>query len=1289
MIKNSLLKISSFVLLIVTCTIMNAQNWHDMINEDHVNYYEVVKRAEKYYASRDTGKGSGYKLYQRWKYFAGRMMDDNGVVPTQSDQLEALREFYKKSPAKKGQFNGDWAELGPFAWSGSGSWNPGVGRITAIAVEKNQQQLLFAGSPGGGIWRSRNAGQKWEPVGDQLNNMHVYGIGIDPFDNNVVYHLNGAGRIMKSTNQGNSWREIFNTGRGVGNAMSFIFHPNNRGVFMVASSAGVFKTTNSGASFTKVLNQHIEDIAYKPGQPNVVYACGRRFYKSTNGGNSFVRKSAGIVSEERMRMAVTPARNNYVYLVQKSGSSFGHFYRSTNSGEGFAKRSANNPPFFTQAWRDMAIMVSSTNAEEVHVAGMNNHRSRNGGNSFTELAAWSAPGDPSYIHADVEVMMCVNDVFYAGTDGGIYRSRNHGDNYTDLSSLGGLAVHQFYRIGGTPQDPGMMIGGSQDNGVNLMKNKNKTWNAWLGADGMECFIDPTNKNIVYGMTQNGGMNKSNNGGRNRVTINKPVDGNGNWVTPFFVDPSRASNIYAGYDGLYRSKDRGITWSKISRSVNTGGNIDEATIAPSDNRYIYMAKGDRFWRTKNGQADNPTWELRNGFAGNVNFIAVDPNNPARVAIACNGSRVYISNNAGDTWINKKMNLPNAGAECVAFDNKPNNGLYVGTNNAIFYTNYDINSWLPFSKGLPPTSVRDLEINFQQGIIRAGTHGRGMLESHLYGDFVSPSKGLVTLYQHCNYDGFSGGLKRVGDYKLADLEKIGVSDDWVSSIEVMEGFKAILFENNNFTGASIEITSDMPCNSEWNDRASSIRVRPNGVLGLNGTYYLQNRVSGLFLDVAGGEVAVEQGVNVHQWSFTGTKNQQFKLEHLNNGSYRVRAVHSDKVLDVDGVKLNNGANIHQWTYLGSDNQKWIVIPSENKYFRLVAQHIGKILEVAGCGTNNQDNVQQYDNNNQLCGQWRLIPVDAVTGTGTGLRAQYYNGNDFNDHKLTRVDKQVNMDWEGGSPDQTIDNDNFSVRWTGSVQAKYSGEHTFHINADDGRKLWVDGELLIDDWSAGSFESSGKKTLTAGQIVNMRIDYYEGGGNAKASFSWETNLLPKEVIPESQLYPNELPSVTITDPTSNEIFFKDETISVNINASDNISVNKVELYDNSELIGTKSAAPYTFQLSGLDDGDHTLSAKAYDSQQAVNNSDDVEISVSQILNLNDKSVDNSITIYPNPARENIHVNTQESFDQIDILDVHGNSVISTDSNEIDIRTLDSGVYIIEVISGNNITKATFVKQ
>ena len=246
--------------------------------------------------------------------------------------------------------------------------------------------------------------------------------------------------------------------------------------------------------------------------------------------------------------------------------------------------------------------------------------------------------------------------------------------------------------------------------------------------------------------------------------------------------------------------------------------------------------------------------------------------------------------------------------------------------------------------------------------------------VYQDGVIPSTtGLVTVYKDCNYGGFSGGLN-VGDYTLQQLNSLGVLNDDISSLKVTEGYKAILYQDDNFTGASTAITSDNNClNNSWNDKVSSIKIVPNGITNVAGIYYIQNRNSGLYMDSWGANS--NDGSNLAQGTYNGNTNQQFQLEHLGDGVYKIIVVSCSKVLDIDAIKTSDGANVQQWTYFGSANQQFIVVDAGNGFYKLIAKHSGKMVEVAGAGMNNGDNIQQWTNFNQLCGHWNFVPVNTT--------------------------------------------------------------------------------------------------------------------------------------------------------------------------------------------------------------------------------------------------------------------------------------------------------------------------
>lgn len=138
------------------------------------------------------------------------------------------------------------------------------------------------------------------------------------------------------------------------------------------------------------------------------------------------------------------------------------------------------------------------------------------------------------------------------------------------------------------------------------------------------------------------------------------------------------------------------------------------------------------------------------------------------------------------------------------------------------------------------------------------------------------------------------------------------------------------------------------------------------------------------------------------------------------------------------------------------------------------------------------------------------------GNGLQAQYYEGTDLTNLKLTRTDTTVNFNWEQNAPDLALPTDYFSVRWTGQIQPKYSETYTFYTNSDDGVRLWVNGQLLVDNWTDHSVtENSGMIPLIASQSYDIRLEYYEKTADSICQLQWSSSSQSKEIVPESQLF------------------------------------------------------------------------------------------------------------------------------------------------------------------------------
>lgn len=178
------------------------------------------------------------------------------------------------------------------------------------------------------------------------------------------------------------------------------------------------------------------------------------------------------------------------------------------------------------------------------------------------------------------------------------------------------------------------------------------------------------------------------------------------------------------------------------------------------------------------------------------------------------------------------------------------------------------------------------------------------------------------------------------------------------------------------------------------------------------------------------------------------------------------------------------------------------------------IALVLIIIIVFTNNGSIKLPITNNLPIVGE---TPHALAADNLNGLKGEYYDNNDLTGLKFTRVDSTVNFNWGSGSPGSLIGEDTFSVRWTGMIKPKYSEVYTFYMNSDDGVRIWIDGQLIIDKWAAQASELiSLPINLKAGQSYKIRIEYYEDYGGAAAILQWSSTSQSKQVIPQSQLYP-----------------------------------------------------------------------------------------------------------------------------------------------------------------------------
>lgn len=741
------------ILGVLISSSLKSQSWVEKMQDRSVNFYTIQQDFETTWGNRPYVRGNGWKQFRRWENFWEPRVFPHGMRPPENHTWKEHLRFQRTYPSSNsGARNASWTPMGPYTWTnGASGYAPGNGRVNVVAEDPTDPNILYVGTPAGGCWKSTDAGATWTPLTDHLQSLGVSAIAIDYTNNDIVYIGTGDDDandtysigLLKTTDGGATWTEVTPASASIFGSKIYkvIIHPVDHNTLFLASSTGCHKSTDGGATWTLLRIGNWRDMELKPGDPNTIYISNETFYKTTNGGTSWTLVNIGLPAAgniNRAEIAVTAANPDYVYFVcgDDFNSSFYGLYRSTNSGTSFTLQ-ANTPNIFDysvtgntpnvgQSWYDMAITVSPTNAEEVYVGGVNLWKSIDGGTTFNIKSYWVYPSTLGYTHADIHALEMIGNRLYCGSDGGVFKSTDGGDNYVDLSD--GLSISQFYRIGGSEQVPHQIIGGTQDNGCNLVSNGAAVHTN--GGDGMEALISSIDSLVIYTSSQYGNIKRSDDGGYSFVGIFPSESGNGAWITPLVMNPQDNDMLLAAYDQVYVSTDKGNSDYPISSFALGGTWLRNLAIAPSAGySHFYASTYDRIFATSTGSVwTEVTAGLPNAA---ISSITVHPTQPLKVWVTLSGiqvgEKVYVSENGGATWTNISNNLPNLPVNCLVYQNGSADGIYIGTDVGIYYTDSLLAGWQYYSAGLPNVIVNDLEINYTIGKIRAGTYGRGLWES----------------------------------------------------------------------------------------------------------------------------------------------------------------------------------------------------------------------------------------------------------------------------------------------------------------------------------------------------------------------------------------------------------------------------------------------------------------------------------------------------------------------------------------------------------------------------------
>ncbi len=549
------------------------------------------------------------------------------------------------------------------------------GRISDMENHPTDPMIIYAGSAGGGVWKSNDAGTTFYPIFDD----HAQSIGaveLDPNDpDNTIYVGTGepwprnsvsiGDGLYKSNDGGNNWKKI-----GLENSeriANIIVNPANSNEIYVAvlgalwsdsNQRGVYKSNDGGETWENILflnnSTGCADLAMDPSNPKILYASMWEFrrtawsfnsggdnsalYKSTDGGENWSKIHNGFPEGKLGRLAIGVSKSNpntlYTVIESEKNEDKG-LYKSTDGGENWEQKN-NDFGITVRPFYFSRIVVDPKDEDIVVKAGLYGSISKDGGETFENLGN---------MHADIHDMVFdINnsDIMYVGTDGGVYRSWNKG---VTMEIVENLPLSQFYHISVDNEEPYNIYGGLQDNGSWYGPSfaaggiSAKHWNAVGQGDGFRVLRHPT-KNIIYSEMQ-GAENVWRYDVDNDLvkTIQPlPVDGyeeyRFNWNTPIETSKNNSDRLYIGSQYVHRSNDTGNTWEIISPDLTTND------------------------LTKQNQEDSGGLSMDNSGAENHTTIFTITESPLNENIIWAGTddgNIQVTKNGGKNWKNVIENV----------------------------------------------------------------------------------------------------------------------------------------------------------------------------------------------------------------------------------------------------------------------------------------------------------------------------------------------------------------------------------------------------------------------------------------------------------------------------------------------------------------------------------------------------------------------------------------------------------------------------------------------------------
>ena len=677
------------------------------------------------------------------------------------------------------------------------------GRITAIDGSAADGKTLYIGTAGGGIWKSTNAGVTFKPIFDKYC-QSIGAVTINQSNPNIVFVGTGESNMRNSVSIGNGLYRTTDAGDNwtkVGldsteHIAKIVIDPKNPENIYVAVPGplwsdsrhrGLYKSADGGSTWDKILyineKAGCADVAVDPQNPNIIFAStwefrrkpyefnsggsGSGFYKSTDAGKTWRELTNGLPPKPfgRIAFALAPSSpQNMIAIVESAATGL---YISGDGGETWKKQAATanveaRPFYFS------VLQLDPKDPKRVYRPAYTFSYSSDGGYSFADVN-----NDGGDLHSDMHALW-INPVntnqLYVGTDGGVYVSLDKGASWMYLQNL---PVGQFYHVAIDNQVPYNVMGGLQDNGSWIAPSSapggitNSNWKSLYGGDGFWVQPDPLDPDIIYAEAQGGTVARVNKQTLKSVNI-KPQQAASeqkprwNWNSPIVIGSANKRNLYMASQYLYRSKDEGKNWLRISPDLttndpkkqqqeNSGGlstdnssaenhctiftlaesPVDENTIwaGTDDGNLQFTSNGGKSWTNvaKNYQVagiPEQTWVSSiepSRFDKNTVYATFD--NHMYGDLKTYAGR---SNDMGKTWTIFSSKDFTGFAHKIKEDLVNKDVLFLGTEMGLFATVDGGANWFRMKNNIPDYAlVRDIQIDPGTNDLILATHGRGIM------------------------------------------------------------------------------------------------------------------------------------------------------------------------------------------------------------------------------------------------------------------------------------------------------------------------------------------------------------------------------------------------------------------------------------------------------------------------------------------------------------------------------------------------------------------------------------